>query len=334
MKDINLSQFVYSFLKIDLPKKNPPPVDRFNVDPYSLESMLAQQDDIQKSIQQEAAKANREINPAKAQLAQLNNSGKTVLLKELLNLPKDLKDFVLMMSTNTEAEVVDTKQLMNLLMTNSMDLSKLAEFVQQNGKEALSKLFQMIASFNQLGTSIKSSQLSELAAVINACVSTAGEKPSQLLKNIMLLYLPWLPVGDQNAFKLEIADANGGESGSADDSITILISTVNFGNIQAVLNKPDKNSINIFITCSNEFPAKEIEKALKIESTNYNVQTGILVETKDSLTKEFENAKTQVSMNVSPGVNPFLILMAGSVIKIIIALDNSDSLRQTRKEML
>ena len=333
MNIINLGQVVYNFLRIDIKNKNQQIVQDPHLDPFSYESMMEQQDNLQNSVAQNASR-NQELNTEKAQLAKLKTPEKALLLKELMNLPKDVKEFLLIMSSEEQPSGLSNQELAKLLINNNLDLSKLAMFIQQNGKEALSKLFQMIANFNAIGASIESSQLNDLSKVINACVSASGEKPSQALKNVLLLYLPWLPVHDSSAFKLEIAESSGAAAGSEEDSITILISTVNFGNVQAVIIKEDKSSINIFLTCSEEFPSKKIEELIKEESKNYNVQSNISIDTKESLTTNPENAQTQVCMNVSPGVNPFLILMAGSVIKAVISLDNSDSLRQTRKEML
>lgn len=277
----------------------------------------------------------QQANLMNSQLAQLNNIDKSILLKELFNLPQDIKDFLLMMTSSNTTKNVNPQELMTLLMNSNIDLSKLVLFMQQNGKEALSKLFQMVANFNQLGTSMKTAQMNELSAIINACIPTAGTSQTQTLKNILLLYLPWLPLGEQNGFELEIGN-NGGEDGKqSDDSITILISTVNFGNVQVQLFKEPQKKINMQIACSKEFPKKEIEKEIQNEALNYNVQTGIVFEEKQTFSKEKQlTQNTQVSMNTSPGVNPFLILMAQAVIKTIIGIDKNYSLRETRKENL
>lgn len=333
MKDINLGQFVSSFFKIDFARKNQSQAAGFNPELYSLESQLQQQDDIQRSFEQSRLNINKDIDQAKTQLAKLDNPSKTVLLKELLNLPKDIKDFVTIMSEEPQLLEAELLPQNTLLLAKSIDMSKLAQFIQENGKEALSKLFQMIANYNQLGTSIKSSQLNELTTVINACVSAAGEKPTQLLKNVMLLYLPWLPLTDGNAFKLEIEERTGAKS-SRDDSITILISTINFGNVQVFLSKPDKSSINVEITCSKDFPVEKCKLAINEEAVNYNVQSTISESVIEEAENKTKDPQLQISMKVSPGVNPFLILMANSVIKVIIAIDNLDNVRQARKEML
>lgn len=334
MKDLNIGQFVNRFLNPDVQKglaKN-------------LDALKTQIPGVASGDYSSTAKSSGfvftnlpdpRVGQSNFQMAQLNNVDKSNLIKELLNLPKEIKEFLKMMTEDGQSAKLSEPELMNLLLTKSIDLSKLTVFMQQNGKEAVTKLFQMIANFNQLGTAIKTTELNELTTIINACIPTAGTTTTQTLKNIMLLYLPWLPLGEHVGFNLEIGSSGGEDEKESDDSVTILISTQNFGNVQVVLFKVAQEEINIQISCSKDFPKEEVEKALKQESKDYNVNTGIAFEEKENFNKEKkEFAQTQVSLNTSPGINPFLILMSFSVIKIIIGIDKSDSLRQTRKEML
>lgn len=333
MKDINIGQFVNRFINADAGRKLNSTLESMN-NQSGVES-----GDYSVPVRPSVpnftkAPEQQQVQQTTVQLAQLNNLDKSLLIKELLNLPKEIKEFLLMMTSENQNKNVNPQEMANLLMTNTMDLSKVVVFMQQNGKDAVSKLFQMIANFNQMGVSIKTNELTELTTIINACIPTAGTTQAQTLKNLMLLYLPWLPLGEQNAFNLEIGSSGSNGEKISDDSVTILISTENFGNVQVVLFKVGQESINMQISCSKEFPKEEAEKALKQESKSYNIHTGIAFEEKESFNKEKkEISKTQVSLNTSPGVNPFLILMAHSVIKIIIGIDKSDSLRQTRKEM-
>ena len=51
------------------------------------------------------------------------------------------------------------------------------------------------------------------------------------------LYLPWLPLTDPNAFKLEITQEGQDGGLSSDDSVSILITTENYGNAKADIYK-------------------------------------------------------------------------------------------------
>ena len=59
-------------------------------------------------------------------------------------------------------------------------------------------------------------------------------------------------------------------------------------------------------------------------------------EKKENLEKKVkpENAKAQVAVNTGKHINPFLILMAQSTVRIIIDFDKNVTLLENRKEML
>ena len=209
-------------------------------------------------------------------------------------------------------------------------------FMQQNGKDALGKLFNMTAKFAPTGNITTGSQMGELIAILNACTPKADTQQVQVLKNMMLLYLPWLPLGEQN-FSIEIGTSqkNGEEGGGGEDSVTILIQTVNFGNVQVLIFKSD-STINFNITAGDIFPKEDIISLIKSEAKDYNVQTEMSFEKKEVLGKKQkpENAQTQVSVNTSSQVNPFLILMAQLAVRIIIEFDKNASLVENRKAKL
>lgn len=268
------------------------------------------------------------------QLAQLSNTDKTLMLLELFTLPKDIKDFLLFMSNAQNADALSTAELMSTLLNSNIDLSQIAAFIQQNGKQALTKLFQMIASYNEIGASMKSSELNELAAVINACVSSAGNNNAQALKNVMLLYLPWLPLGENVGFNLEIG-ANPEQGGKeSEDTIVIMISTENYGQVQVYLFKTSDESISMQIFCSKEFPKEEVEKAIREDAKSSNIKTNLAFEERENFSKEAEKGKTNVSMSTTPNVNPFLVLMAHLVIKAVLLIDKKGAILEARKEII
>ena len=194
----------------------------------------------------------------------------------------------------------------------------------------------MTAKFAPTGNMTTGSQMSELIAILNACTPKADTQQVQVLKNMMLLYLPWLPLGEQN-FSIEIGtkSENGEDGADGEDTITILIQTVNFGNVQVLIFKSD-STINFNISAGDIFPKEKVMELLKLEAKDYNVQTEMSFEKKEILSKvkKPENAQTQVSVNTSQHVNPFLILMAQTAVRIIIDIDKNASLIENRKEKL
>ena len=74
---------------------------------------------------------------------------------------------------------------------------------------------------------------------------------------------------------------------------------------------------------------------MKQESIKYNININMDIAAKEAFSKsKTEERKTQISMNISPGVNPFLLLISNSLIKNVHLIDSKENLREQRKEKL
>lgn len=274
---------------------------------------------------------------ANAQSAQMKGAEMSLVLKDLLSMQKDIEAFLTNITNNRAAELMTKADVAKLLMNSQLDLSQLKTFMQQNGKESLAKLFNMTANFAQSGAVARSSQMSEIIAILNACTPGADTSQVQVLKNMMLLYLPWLPLGEQN-FKLDIGHSAGGEEDGQDgeDTVTVLISTIHFGNVHVLIFKTDKSAIGFNISASPDFPKDKVIEQLQLEAKDYNIQAEVNFEKKQSLEnkKTTGETKTQVSVNTSKHINPFLILMAQTAVRIIIELDKNAAVIDSRKAKL
>ena len=264
-----------------------------------------------------------------AELALLNQQQTANMLKDLLQMPKNFEQLLTQLSTMPKAEAQQTALM---LLASSLNTSQLASMLQTNSKEAMTNLYKMLAQFNQLGLSIKDEQTSELSKLISL-VSASATSDVQSLRTTMLMYLPWLPLTDPNAFKLEIASAGADGGVGADDFITLLISTENYGNIQATIYKTEQDGIKIELTTSQTFPQKDFVELMKEESKKHNININLLLAIKEAFNKKKEEkSETQVFMNTSPGINPFLLLISNTVIKHIHTIDYKENLREQRKE--
>lgn len=241
---------------------------------------------------------------------------KSLYLKDLMNLPKEMEEVLVLMQNKTAT----TEEAVKLL-TNNISMATLAELIQKSGKEAMNKLVLVMSNAAKQGIT-DTSQIKDAIKLINASISVASQdNPNQTLKSFMLLYLPWLPLQEGVDFELEIEGSAGGESGD-ETSITIMISTKNYGNIKVVLVLLGSNSINIFVNCSEKFPKEDLLKRIKAESKSHSMQTEVNFEQKE--VKQIENSSRQakISMSNLTEVNPFLLLMANAVIRHTIDLDN------------
>lgn len=240
---------------------------------------------------------------------------RTLYMKDLMNLPKEMEEILVIIQNKT----APTKELAELLNKN-VNISTIAELIQQNGKEAMNKLVLVMANASKQGMN-DLSQLKDTIKLINASVAAASQdNPNQTLKSFMLLYLPWLPLREGVDFELEIEGSEGGDDAS-ETSITILISTINFGNVKVTLLLNGINSIDVFVNCSENFPKEDLLKRIKAETKSHSLQSNVTFEQKELVQDENSTRQAKISMSKLTEVNPFLLLMANAVIRHTIDLD-------------
>lgn len=249
----------------------------------------------------------------KLQLALLDDANKSALIKELFNLPKD---FSKLLEVFSNIKTASTNEIIKF------DFVKLVSFLQENGEKAQQKLLNLIVTINKAGYT-QAEQLKELKYVINACIPSSQTPSNSVMKNIILLYLPWLPLGEEIDFDINIQSGSDDEnSNSEDDSVTILIQTVNFGNIKIFLTVESKSNILMKITCTKDFPKAKAEKLLKSEISTYNITTNMSFDISDQKIEK-KNYETKVNVNTTNRLNPFLMLATQAIIRIVIEIDKS-----------
>jgi hypothetical protein len=267
------------------------------------------------------------------QLADLNQQQTVKMLKELLQMPKNFENFLTQLTTaNMTPQQQQATTTALLLLASNMNMSQLANMLKNSSKEAMSNLYQMMAQFNQMGMSLKDEQLGQLTKLISF-VAASTSSDVQCLRSTMLMYLPWLPLNDPNAFKLEIGGEKGQDASCDDDYITVLIATENYGNLQSTIYKTGEDGIKICLESSQTFPQEEFVALMREESIKHNININFELGTKEVFNKEKnEKSETQVYMNTSPGVNPYLLLISNSVIKNVHEIDAKENLKEQRKE--
>ncbi len=320
MNQFNLGNFVNRFINNSLlnSKRGTPNSHNSNINTeFSFSNEIINQNLLQRAIKKSGMlKAFNFPNLAHLRMNNLANLERSLYIKDLMNLPKEIEEVLVILQNNNAA----TKNLTKLLTTN-INLAGLAELLQKNGKEAMNKLVLAMSEASKQGIT-DLSQFKEAMKFINASVAVASqENPSQVLKNFMLLYLPWLPLQEGVDFSLEI-ETYQNEAGESETSITILISTVNYGNVKVLLILHGINSIDIFVNCSGKFPKEELLKRINTESKNHSIQTNVAFEQKETRQNENDIRQAKISMSNITEVNPFLLLMANAVIRNTIDLDN------------
>ena len=239
------------------------------------------------------------------------------------------------LSTSTAKEMVNIQlasqmqsSLKNLeiLSGGMINLNEIALLFQKNGKDAITKLIMSMTEASKSGIT-DLSQMKEMAKLINASISIASENnPKKTLKLLLMLYLPWLPLEDGVGFDLEIQ--NKSESKEESDSIlTITISTLNYGIVNVTLILETSNSVQVQIECNESFPKQEIKLRIEKEQKFYAMNSVLNFETNNKIK---ENLKPQQSAMINSSqtteINPYLLLMAHTIIKQILDIDNNKTL--------
>ena len=238
------------------------------------------------------------------------------------------------LSTSTAKEMVNIQlasqvqgSLKNLeiLSGGMINLNQISQLFQVNGKDAITKLIMSMTEASKAGIT-DLSQMKEMAKLVNASISIASENnPQKTLKLLLMLYLPWLPLEDGVGFDLEIQPKNENKEES-DSILQITISTINYGVIKATLVLESSNSVQVTIESSEKFPKNELKTRISKEQKFYSMDS--VVSFSENKQKEQTETKQSANINMSQTteINPYLLLMAHTLIKHVIEIDNNKTL--------
>ena len=135
----------------------------------------------------------------------------------------------------------------------------------------------------------------------------------------MLLYLPWLPLQEGVGFDLEIEKGAG--SDESDSILIITITTINYGNVKALLVLENSNSVHVNIECTKEFPKDELLLRIEADEKHYSMQSSVSFETSSQTIAPQERPQAKINMSNTNEINPYLLLMAHTVIRHVIEID-------------
>ena len=249
-----------------------------------------------------------------------NQKALAQIFDETSELSSDKIQNQLNLQQNTQTNA--PKDAVALMFSGMIHMPAISEMILKNSKHAIAGLIVAMASATKHG--MTSEQINETLSIINSCVAMAESgNPAQTLKSLMLLYLPWLPLNEGVGFDLEV-EANSGENDSNDSRLTVLIQTINFGNVKGVFTLTTSNSVDIYIICSELFPKTLLQKSLMEEGASHAMTTTIDVESLEP-NKEQASEKLQAKVNLSATneMNPYLLLMAHAFIRNTIYLDSN-----------
>ena len=256
------------------------------------------------------------------QLREFTQQERAMLLKQLFDFPSNIKDIATFLAT--ENKVLTAKEL-QLLMLQPLDISKLTVLLQTNGKGAMEKLAKMVATMHQSGI-YDTKQLKEMVTLVNACIPASDASATQVIKNLMIMYLPWLPLNGPVNFEMAFGGGDDDKNSEMDDSISVIITTKNFGIVKIFIFN-DSGKYNIDLNCSEEFPKAKFNNALKIacEITSVPIDEKVIY-TNRKTSDTLKNSEINVEFAKAGKISPQLLMVVYSLINIVIELDNNCNL--------
>ena len=221
------------------------------------------------------------------------------------------------------ANITSSLKNLEILANGKISMTALAEMFQTGGKDAIAKIILTMANASQQGVK-DLSQLKDTAKLINASVAVSSQdNPTQTLKTLLLLYLPWLPLQEGTDFEIEVMQNSQNQEG--DSILVITITTINFGKIIATLILETSNSVHVNLECSDKFPKNELLSRIKDEEKHYSMQSVLTFQQLEVKSEDTSRAKASVSMSSMDEVNPYMLLMANAIIRNTIIIDDEVS---------
>lgn len=228
-----------------------------------------------------------------------------------------------MVNVQLASQLQSSLKDLKILSNGMINLADVSILLQKNGKEALTKLIMNMTEASKAGVT-DLTQMKEMAKLINASISVAAENnPQKTLKLLLMLYLPWLPLEDGVGFDLEIETKENSYQES-DSVITVTITTVNYGTVIATIFLETSNSVQIAIECSEKFPKSELELRIDCDKKHYAVDTVTSFSINNTKPKT-DKPSANINMSQTTEINPYLLLMAHTIIKHVIDIDNNTS---------
>lgn len=268
----------------------------------------------------------------KINVAQMDIAQKSNFARELMNLPRELKEFLNQKIVENQGKLTLESFKDAPAALQKLNIAQLVILLGENSKVANQKLLQMIVEISRnQGGDVK--QLKEMMAMFSSSVNPASisNEANQTLKNLILLYLPWLPLRESKEdlidFDLDFFEEENltdEKKGAISQSVSVLIQTKNYGNIQAFLELQSPNNLSTVIYCGEDFPKKMLEKLLNQEAKEINLNSTLITEKITQKNSPDKISSQNVKINAASSVNSYLLLITYSLIRLVISIDKNN----------
>ena len=146
------------------------------------------------------------------------------------------------------------------------------------------------------------------------------------------MYLPWLPLNESVGFSFGADSANEGEKSAGEDTITIIITTKNYGMVKILLYK-ETDGYNMDVNCREDFPKDRFNEAVKSD-TSFVLENPPTYTTRTKSETEEEKNDTNITFSKSLKVSPQLLIIIHAIIRLVMEIDSQGTLQEKRKESI
>jgi hypothetical protein len=282
----------------------------------------------QQEVKQQSAQTN--LNNIPTVFNKMTNSQLNKLLIELLDLPKDLKSFLSLMASGN-AKSVNIQEL--LLNNQNININMVKQLIEENSKQLLDKLIKLT---QQQGGRFNTEQFKEIIALSQSLIPASTASTQEVLKDIMLLYLPWLPLSKNKEFENRLKFFEE-ENKQNNNSVSAYISTVNIGIF--LINIASETQMNVELLIDNILSEEKTDYTERLEDEMLKslAKTGIKskIEIKQKVKSEInETGEKQLHINSCESLNPLIILTLHSAVAAIFEFDDKVSLLEKRQRQI
>ena len=269
--------------------------------------------------------------PGSMQISSLNAAQQAILIRELLNLPKEFKEFLSLLVYGE----VNSENLLKLLQDKNKDilLKDIQNLLDVNSKEVITKLIKMLqggaAGFKD------TEQINKLINLVTQLVSSQNTAPQDILTKTVLLYLPWLPLVQQQDIEIRFEERKGGENEQENVALIMYITTINLGKFKVIIILNKDSSLNIDIESeeaeNNKVYLERIRNNVNQEMSESKISGKTNIYTQ-KIRSEKESDKRELSLYPVSNLSPQVMMIAYSIARIIFEIDENMSLIENRRQ--
>lgn len=321
------------------------------------------------------------LNLSNIKFNEISNVQKKMLLRDLMNLPKEWKDLIinlLIKQAETGDKNLSVRNLQQNLQSkhlpvNSQEMQGVEEFSQEeliqnliknnptkqpqkvllsqmqsllesSSKDVINKLLRLTQAGN--GTNQSFEQLKEVMAHLNKLIPAENTPANQIMKDLLLLYLPYLQLHNPKEFELELMQDKVPADNSDNLGITIFIATEVLDRVRISIYTSAEGGLDIELESNKPITTENMQELQKVLSENISssmMQATLTIfmqiddgENKDTLPIEPEKERSvnsnQVYIRAENGVSSAIMLAAHVMVKTILDFDGKLSLLNLRQK--